>query len=275
MPQLLALTAAALYGVADFAGGVATRSLSAWRVTAWSQLIGLPILALGLFALGPADVSSLDLVLGAVGGVFGFLGLVLLYSALATGSMSVVAPLIGVLTAAVPVAWDVATGGTIAAIHWIGITVAIAAVVVLTVQPAGTSIEATTVVKAISAALAFAVFIIAFSQTSESSGLWPLIPARILTVPLGFSVAALTSTAAIPPDPQIRWVGFVGIADLAASIALVLSVQRGPLGIIAAISSLYPAFTILAAFLFLKERPSVPQRLGIVMALLAAAMLTI
>jgi hypothetical protein len=79
MTQLLALSAAALYGVADFAGGLASRSISAWRVTVWSQVFGLPLLIISVTIIGSSDVTTTDMALGAVAGLFGLVGLILLY----------------------------------------------------------------------------------------------------------------------------------------------------------------------------------------------------
>jgi uncharacterized membrane protein len=275
MTQFLALSAAALYGVADFAGGLATRSISAWRVTVWSQVFGLPLLAVAILIVGFSDVTTTDLLLGAIAGAFGLVGLVLLYSALAAGSMSVVAPIVGVLAATIPVAWDVADGGEISAIQWMGICVAIGAVLLLASGRADTSITGRVLIQAVGAALAFSVFVIAMSQTSEASGLWPLVPARTVSVVVGFLVLATTSTVALPDGRLLRLVGFIGITEVAAGIAIVLAVQRGPLGINAVISSLYPAFTVLAALIVLKERPGNAQVVGIVLAILAVLLLAL
>ncbi len=275
MTQVLALTAAALYGVADFAGGLATRSLSAWRVTIWSQVFGLPILAVAIVAIGFSEVTTTDIALGALAGGFGLVGLVLLYSALAAGSMSIVAPIVGVLAAAMPVAWDLADGGVISAIQWVGVALAIVAVLLLVSHRSASSVTVLILAQALGAAFSFAVFVIAMSQTSESAGLWPLLPARMISIPVGFAVLAITSTAALPARPFLRLVAFVGITDIAASGAIVLAVQRGPLGINAVISSLYPAFTVLAALVVLKERPATSQAIGIGLAMLAVLLLAL
>ncbi|GMQ93317.1 MAG: EamA family transporter [Acidimicrobiia bacterium] len=273
MTQILALSAAALYGVADFAGGLAARSTSAWRVTAWSQLIGTPLLVVAVFVVGASEVTASDFVLGAVAGAFGLIGLVLLYTALANGSMTIVAPTVGVLAAGIPVGWDIATGGVIEPAHWIGIGMAIGAVTLLGVRPSGFSINRRVLVQAIGAAVSFAAFIIAMSYTNETAGLWPFVPARLLSIPIAFTVAARTTTAAPPSWPVLRLVTFVGLTDIAAGIAIVLAVQRGPLGISAVLSSLYPAFTVAAAIIVLKERPSSIQGAGIALAVLAVAVL--
>ena len=275
MTQVLALTAAALYGVADFAGGLATRSLSAWRVTIWSQVFGLPFLGVAIAVLGFSEVTATDLALGALAGGFGLVGLVLLYTALAAGSMSIVAPIVGVLAAAIPVAWDLADGGAISAIQWVGIAIAIVAVLLLVTGRSDSSVSVLILAQAFGAAFSFAVFVIAMSQTSESAGLWPLLPARIISIPIGFAVLAITSTAALPDRRLLRLVVFVGITDIAASSAIVLAVQRGPLSINAVISSLYPAFTVLAAMFVLKERPDTSQFFGIGLAILAVLLLAL
>ncbi len=275
MTQLLALTAAAFFGVADFAGGLATRASSAWKVTAWSQLISVPLLALGILLVEATAVTTADIALGAIGGAVGLIGLVLMYSAFATGTMSVVAPIIGALAAAIPVGWDVATGGTITRLHWLGIVISIGAVILLALQPHKGDTESEPLLKAIGAAIAFAAFFIAMSYTNEASGLWPLVAARSVTLPVAFAAASLLGVAKPPKRSILPLVAFAGLADMTANLAIVIAVQRGPLGVNAVLSSLYPAFTVLAALIFLRERPSVPQRLGIALAVVAALLLAI
>lgn len=275
MAQLLAITAAALFGVADFAGGLATRAHSAWRVTAWSQLFGIPLLLIAMAVMGASEVTAQDMAFGAAAGAFGLIGLVLMYSALATGKMSVVAPIIGSLAAAIPVGWDLATGGTIEPIQWVGILVSFGAVALLTFQPGGRSADNTPILKAIGAAIAFATFFIMMSHTTEASALWPLVAARLVTVPLAFLLALTARAAAFPDRPVLPLIAFTGFADTGANLAIVIAVQRGPLGVNAVLSSLYPVFTVLAAYILLKERPNVSQRAGIVLAVVAVLLLAL
>ncbi len=275
MTQILAVTAAALFGVADFAGGLATRAHSAWRVTAWSQLIGVPLLLVAVAIVGTADATARDLGLGAAAGAFGLLGIVLMYSALATGTMAVVAPIIGSVAAAIPVGWDLATGGTIERIHWLGIAISIGAVVLLAFQPGNGPMDRAPIIKAFGAAIAFAAFFIAMSYTNEASALWPLVSARLVTVPLAFLMALTVRAAALPERPILPLVAFTGLADMGANLAIVIAVQRGPLGVNAVLSSLYPAFTVVAALVILNERPNIAQRVGITLAVLAALILAV
>lgn len=275
MTQILAITAAALFGVADFAGGLATRAHSAWRVTAWSQLIGVPLLLVAVAIVGTTEATARDLGLGAAAGAFGLIGIVLMYSALATGTMSVVAPIIGSVAAAIPVGWDLATGATIERVHWLGIAMSIGAVVLLASRPGNGITDKTPIVKAIGAAVAFAAFFIAMSYTSEASALWPLVSARLVTVPVAFIMALTVRAASLPERPILPLVAFTGLADMGANLAIVIAVQRGPLGVNAVLSSLYPAFTIVAALVILNERPNIAQRAGITLAVLAALILAV
>lgn len=275
MTQLLAIASAALFGVADFTGGLATRRLNPWIVAAWSQSLGVPILLVGLVIVDTSEVTAVDLAWGAVGGVFGIIGLAIMYATLAAGVMSVVAPVIGAGAAGIPVLWAVATGESISPLQWFGIVAAGVAVTVLSAQKGHGRIAGRLLLQALVAAFGFAVFFIALGQTSESSGLWPLVAARVVTIPIAFSMMFLRSPDRHTPGSNWRLVITTGMFDMAANVAIVLAVQRGPLGINAVLGSLYPVFTIIAAMIVLKERPSAVQRVAMLLALVAILLLAI
>ena len=275
MSQILALVSAALFGVADFAGGFASKTISAWRVTAWSQLLGLPVLVVALATISENGSTTRDLLFGVVAMTFSLVGISLLYMALAAGTMSIVSPVVGVVAASIPVVWGVSTGESLSSYQWLGIGAGIVAIVLIAGQRSQTKTSAKVVIQALAAAIAFAVFFIAMGQTSSESGLWPLAAARLATVPIAFGIAAITSTAAIPHRPELSTVAFVGIADISANIAVLLALQTGSISVIAMLSSLYPAFTVIAAIAILHEKPTIRQTIGITIAVLAGAILTI
>ncbi len=275
MTQLLAITSAALFGIADFAGGIATRRLPAWTVTAWSQLLGTPFLVVGLVVVAAPEVTRPDLLWGAAGGLFGLVGLAIMYATLAAGAMSVVAPIIGAGAAVIPVIWAVATGESMSPLEWAGIAGAGGAVALLASQPGTGRINRRLFLQALAAAFGFGVFFIALGQTNEASGLWPLAAARIVTIPVAFSVVVLTKTRPITPKGSWRLIAIAGFFDMTANIAIVLAVQRGPLGINAVLGSLYPLFTVAAAIIILKERPTARQFVGITLAVASIVVLAI
>jgi drug/metabolite transporter (DMT)-like permease len=269
MSQILALTSAVFYGLGDFLGGISTRRMSVWTVTAWSQTLGLGVLVIGLIVV-PADVvTSADILWGALAGVIGLVGLAALYSTLASGSMTIVAPIAGATTAVIPVIFDLSRGAELSTRHWIGIGLALGAVLLIGIEPDSKNTDIRLIGRAILAGAAFGVFFIALAQTSEASGLWPLVGARGTTIPIAFAIAGFRHVPARPKSRDLGILAVLGNLDMAANVAIALALQRGPLGISTVISSLYPAFTAITAIIVLHERPRPGQTVGIVLAMAA------
>jgi len=267
MSQVLALTSAVFYGIGDFLGGIATRRSSVWTVTAWSQTLGLAMLAIGLIVVPFEVVTAADILWGALAGVIALTSLAALYSTLASGSMTIVAPIAGVTTAVIPVIVDLSQGAELSLRHWVGIGLALAAVLLIGFDPAGKSTDVRMIGRAVFAGTVFGVFFIALSQTSEASGLWPLVSARAVTIPLAFAIAGFKRVASPPRGRDLGILAVLGNLDMAANVSITLALQRGPLGISAVLSSLYPAFTAITAVIVLHERPRPSQTVGIVLAM--------
>jgi drug/metabolite transporter (DMT)-like permease len=267
MSQILALSSAVFYGLGDFLGGISTRRSSVWTVTAWSQTLGLGVLVIGLIVVPAEAVTSADILWGALAGVIGLAGLAALYSTLASGSMTIVAPIAGATTAVIPVIVDLSRGAELSTRHWIGIGLALGAVLLIGINPASRGTDVRMVGRAVLAGAAFGIFFIALAQTSEASGLWPLVGARGTTIPIAFAIAGFKRVAAPPRGRDLGMLAVLGNLDMAANVAIALALQRGPLGISAVLSSLYPAFTAVTAVIVLHERPRPGQTVGIVLAM--------
>ena len=102
MTALLATAAAALFGTSDFLGGLASRRVAAVVATLVAQLVGLTIFVVISLVAPGAVLSRHDLILGVVAGVAGGTGVLSLYAGLATGRMSVVAPITAALSGSLP-----------------------------------------------------------------------------------------------------------------------------------------------------------------------------
>ena len=96
-----ALSSAVAYGAGDFVGGLAARRAPVLTVTAVAQAAGLAVL-LPAVLLVPGEVSASALVLGALAGTAGMLGLLLYLRGLSVGPMGLVAPLSSVVGAGLP-----------------------------------------------------------------------------------------------------------------------------------------------------------------------------
>jgi uncharacterized membrane protein len=121
---VLAALSALTYGCADYCGGRATRRAAAWTVTASSQLIGLLTVLVCLPLAWGNGPSVRAISLGAFGGIAGAIGIMLLYHALAHGTMSVVSPVTAVVAAVVPFLFGVGSQARhLAAAHERGLAV--------------------------------------------------------------------------------------------------------------------------------------------------------
>lgn len=269
--SLLALGAAVTYGLADFTGGFATRRRSAWAVAGWSQVVGLLALAIGMVLVPASEVRVVDLVAGGVAGVFGVVGLGLLYRSLADGQMAVLTPLVAASGGALAVVVGVASGDQLDAVDAGGIVVTLLAVLLVASPGAEEAPDRRPLVLALAAGGCFGLFYVAMAQTGEASGLWPLVPSRVASI--GIALALARGDRWPPVRERFGWIVATGVLDMTANLFVVLAAQRGPLAIVAVLSSLHPVVTIAVAVTWLRERPRRVQVLGMALALGAALLL--
>src|SRR5260370_41658284 len=100
------LLSASAWGGADFAGGVGARRAFSLLVTTSGQIVSLLILLTVCRVLRLAIPNGAYLFYAAVGGFEGALALAAFYRALALGAMGLTAALAGLLTALVPVVFE-------------------------------------------------------------------------------------------------------------------------------------------------------------------------
>ncbi len=273
LTPMLALGGAVLYGLADFSGGYASRRLPPWGVTFWSQSIGLVALAAGLMLFPAEAVSASDILWGAVAGIGGVIGVGLLYRSLAEGTMAIVSPITAATTAAIPVVVDLATGGSLTVLASAGVLVAIVAIATIAGERSATRLSPRLLGMALLAGAGFAGFFVAISQTAEASGFWPLLGARAVTIPLGWALHRFLEAPVRPRGRSLRWVAGAGLLDMGANLLVAVALQRGPLGIVSVVTSLYPAVTALTAVAVVGERLTRVQLAGVVLAMTAVLML--
>jgi drug/metabolite transporter (DMT)-like permease len=282
MLYLLALGSAILYGAADFTGGLTTRRAGMIPVVVVSQASGLALLALILPLLPPASPTRFDLIWGAVAGLTGGIGVALLYRALAIGVMAVVAPTTAVCAVTIPVVVAVALGERPVPLAVAGIVLGIVSIVLVSQQTsvlsesqhAGSSPKrGSGVGTALVSGVAIGFFFLSLAQTRMSAGMWPLIPARFLSVVLFVAIAVAGKRSLRMPRPALGLALLCGTIDMLANAFYVLAVRQGPLSTVVTLSSLYPASTVLLARIILKERLNLWQITGVGCALAAVVLI--
>ena len=288
MAALLALTAAAAYGVGDFLGGLAARREPSSAVVLWSHVVGLVMLLVAAPALG-GDITPRGLAIGAVAGLLGGVGVALFYRGLSLGSMSVVAPIAALLSAALPVMAGLGSGERPPAAAVIGIGLALVAVTLVSresresrnpsepgAQPRAvipTARRLQPLLLAIGAGVAFGLFFVAIDRAGGDVGIWPLVTARVASVSLFAALGAARVTAAAPPRAALGAALGCGLLDAAANVLYVLALSRGLLSVVSVLTALYPAGTVLLARYVLGERLTAEQRTGLAVAGLAAVLI--
>lgn len=277
MVIVLALSSALVYGAADFCGGLAARRSAVLAVVGVSQLAGLLALLLLLPALGGSPTRT-DALWGAAAGFAGAAGLAVFYRALASGVMSVVAPVTAVCAAGVPVVVGLALGESLQVTAALGTALALAAVALVAAEggrPSLRSARQAGVVAALIAGTAFGLFFVLLDQPSEDSGLWPLVPARAASLLLVLSAAAVTRSR--PRLAVGAWplVALTGVLDMAANALFLLATREGLLAVAGVLASLYPVSTVLLAQTVLRERLHRSQALGFVAAVGAVALIAL
>ena len=281
MASLMAILSAAAYGAADFLGGMAAKRATTLGSVIVTQAVGLVLLVFVLPVLPDAIVTAADLAWGAAAGLAGGGGVALLYRALAIGPMSVVAPLTAVCAAAIPVAVGLALGDRLSVLTAAGIALAAVAIVLVGQErrapdsvAMAQGIAAEGVRLAIAAGIAVGLFFVCLERTGDTSGLWPLVPARIVSIALFTAIALATSRPVLVPRAVMPIAIGGGALDMLANAFYLAAVQQGQLSVVATLASLYPASTIVLARIILDERWSRLQALGIVAAV-AATMLIV
>jgi drug/metabolite transporter (DMT)-like permease len=235
-----------------------------------TQPAGL-LIALAILPLVGADPLSVDkLALAFAGGGAGMFALGAFYTALAVGTMSVVAP-IAAMGVVVPVVVGLARGEEPGAISAAGLAVAVAGVVLLSYEEqegdTDPAVARRSIVLALLAALGFGLFFTMLDFAATDHPGWAIVSAR-----LGGVVIVLAAVLAIRPElgaipAAIGVLVIIGAFDILANTLFAVASTMGLLPIVAVGGSMYPAFTIALAHVVLGERLRRAQQVGVVLAL--------
>lgn len=282
-------TAALIFGAADFLGGLASKRISPIQVTVISALAGLAVLFAASIAI-PGRWSSEALLFGGLSGIAGAIAISLLYACLAIGPMSILSPLTALVSAFIPLLAGAIRGERLTIVGYIAIGVALVAVVLVgfvkdeeAVRP---SLKA--LLMAIGSGAAIGAFMILIDLTPADAGLVPLIANRAvngaLMLVVAVAVIAITRVRTEQTKPRTRrvdwrkglWIAVAcGTIDATANALLLLGLRLGELSVMSVLTALYPAGTIILAAFILRERISLTQWIGLVLALVAAGMLAL
>lgn len=276
---MLAGFSALLYGIADFSGGFAAGRSRLLPVLVLSQLLGTLIALTALLVMGQGAPSMKDLLWGFLAGLTGSMGLFMLYGGIAKSIVAIVSPTSAVVGAIIPVLFGVVLGERPSNTALLGSTLCLPAILLLTWESGAEEQHRQSIKSAlvygVLAGLGFGVFFTTLSRCSPQSGVWPLVAARVASI-TAFVVAMIVSRESFRVEPAGRAGALVaGAADMAANILFLLATQMGLLSLVAIITSLFPAPTVLLARIFLHQRIPPVRFAGLALALIGVGLISL
>ncbi|MEU7230530.1 DMT family transporter [Streptomyces chrestomyceticus] len=273
---LLALGSSLAYGCADFLGGLGARKAHVLRTVMIAAPASLAVELLLWPVLG-ASFSTAALGWGAASGVASAAAFALLYKTLAIGPMNVLSPVTALMSAALPVGVGLLQGERLAAAGLIGLPLALVAVVLVSAgHGAGAARPSrTALLLAFGAGAVIALQLVFLHQAPSDSGVAPLIVGRTVSSAVTLTAAALMRRRLGPERPAYAMSAAAGVLDSLANLMFLLAVRSGDLTVVAVITALYPAGTVLLARGVLAERIHRGQLVGLGTAAVAVSLLAL
>lgn len=271
-PVTFSLTATFAWGMSDFVGGYASRRANAILLTTITHLSGtclMLLLALLFHSSFPGNGSAgWAMAAGFLGGT----ALAVFYRALSAGNMGLTAPVGAVLGAAIPTIVDAFLEGMPGPIRMAGFALAGVGIWLIsrsegsTGRPEGIGLAAL-------AGIGFAGYFLCIRQAGNGSALWLAAISRAMSLSATGAIVLLTRQFRPMDATGIRWGILAGLLDVSGSAFFIQASQKGRLDTAVMVSSLYPAFTVLLARIFLREQFTRWRVAGLVAALLAVPMI--
>jgi drug/metabolite transporter (DMT)-like permease len=284
MAVVLGLAAALAYGLSDFVAGRLSRRVHYAQVALIGSVLALATTIVAMVVAVPGSPAAPALAWGAASGIGVAFGTFMLYRGLGRGPMGVVAPLSALGAAALPVVIGVALGDRPTTMAWAGVALALPAIWLVSTSAHATDDDAGDgqpalaggVVDGLLAGVGFALLFVGLGLAGDGSGLWPVVASQ----GSGVVVLGAVMVGTLRGLGPMRWSprdvaggAAVGILAGAASILFFLAAHSGLLSIVAVLTSLYPAVTVLLAVGILREPISRRQAVGLVLAVVAVGLI--
>jgi uncharacterized membrane protein len=296
MAIALGLLAAVAYGLSDFLGGLLSRRIHYAAVALIGNGIAFALTCLALLLTVAPSPSFPALAWGAASGLGSGFGTLVLFRGLALGRMGIVAPLSALGTAVLPVLIGVLLGDRPSAPAWGGVALALPAIWLVSTtdgsasDPADARVPVPTgngarmsplaagTLEGLLAGVGFALLLVALNLAGDDAGLWPVVAGQASSTALIFAVTIGTLSRVGRIRLSRRDAGsifLVGVTGAVAVVAYYLSTQAGLLSIVAVLTALYPAATVILARVVLAERIVRRQSIGLALAVLAAVLIVL
>jgi uncharacterized membrane protein len=272
---LFGLLSAAGFGSGDFLAGLVSRRLPPSFAALVVQAVSVVVALVAVLLYPGQGVSGQALFWGVAAGVGITCGALALYKGFSVGRMSIVATLAGLLAAVIPVVVGLATGDSLSAVALLGVVVAIPAIGLVSWLPGGRLGGGETgAVWGLLSGLGASLQFIGLDRAGSGAGAWPLLISAVTATLLTIGPALRASRhwrerGNWDRDSVLMLLGAGALIGM-ANLCFVVANHAGELAVAAVLAGLYPGFTVILARIFLRERWSVAQKVGLATALVAA-----
>lgn len=278
---VFSLIAAASYGVGDFFGALAARKLHPISVSLVGHAASTLAASLALIFI-PSLWSAGGTWSGVIAGACEAVGFLVFYYVLAVGPVAIVAPMVSVIYAIVPVAWAVCAGAQLSPLAAAGVALGLGSVVALSVAPKElddpkTRINGWLVLLATIGGTTWGFATVALDMAPTAAGATPAVAGALTALGL-VAVVYLFARRRIPTPftkDSVRNSMLSGGLFGFANAFILLALATGALALVGLLTAMYPLATVLLARFVLKEHISRWQWVGIIGAVTAAALMSI
>ena len=274
----LGLISAVAWGAADFTGGLASRRTGAYRTVFYGEILGLTIIFIVAVILWQPIPALSVWLLAMVAGALGTSGLLLLYHSMTKGLMSIATPVSALLAAVLPVVIGSILENPPGVLVLLGFVFALAAVWLISQSQDGVKdllAHLSDIKLPLLAGVGFGLYFVLMHSATRHATFWPMVASRIGGVLILTFYMTLSRQSWTPNSSAYSMIVLNGLLDIGGNLFFVLAGQAGRLDIAAVLSSLYPGSTVLLAWIFLRERLSRTQWIGIFAALAAIVLITL
>ncbi len=277
---LFGLAAALGWGAADFTGGLASRKIQAHRAVLYGELVGIVALVGVVIITGESVPGLRSALLAVLAGMVGTIGLLFLYHSMTLGLMSIATPVSALLAAVFPVVIGAFTEGFPGWLTVFGFGFALFAVWMISQGEGGvTDILAhiADLKLPLLAGVGFGLYFVIMHQATKSGEtFFPMMLSRSGGSLLIAGYMTFTRMSWKVEDKSAWWIILLnGVLDVCGNAFFILAGQTGRLDVAAVLSSLFPGGTVLLAWIFLRERLSRGQWVGVLSALVAIVLMTV
>ncbi len=272
---LSAVASALVWGSGDFAGGRAARRHSAYQVAALAALLGLAVLLAGALLSHEPLPPPAGIAWAVAAGLSGVIGISALYRGLAVGQAAVVAPTSAVVSAVIPVLVGTLKQGFPGMLRLAGMAAGVAGIACVS-RPASGEVARRSAgfSLALLAGVGFGGFFVCIAQVEQGLVFVPLGIAK-LTGLTGALLLLLWMRQPFPSPLRNPLALLAGLLDAGGNLLYLLAKQYTRWDIVAVLSSMYPAATVLLARMLVGEAVSARQWLGVGLCLLAVTLIAL